>query len=65
MLKPSTEKPPLAPLESSEDEEEELLVKRARRKKQMAQSAKVQILTDYLYIPTDIGLTKFLGKLLA
>ena len=47
MIKPMTEKPPLAPLESSEEEEEEFLAKRAKIKKQMAQSAKVQVLTDY------------------
>ena len=41
IIKPATEKPPLAPLESSEEEEEELVSKRAKKKKQMAQSAKV------------------------
>ena len=61
-----SEKPPLTPLDSSEDEEEELLAKRAKRKKQMAQSAKVQVLTNYLYIPKNaenIGLTWLLGRL--
>ena len=53
MVKPTTEKPPLAPLESIEDDEEEFLAKRAKRKKQMAQAAKVEVLTDYLYIPTS------------
>ena len=53
MVNPTTEKPPLAPLESSKDEEEELLAKRAKRKKQMTKYAKMQILTDYLYIQTS------------
>ena len=54
LVKPITKKPPLAPLESIEEEEEELVSKRAKKNKQMAQSAKVQALTNYWYLHHNI-----------
>ena len=60
MVKPTTEKPLLAPLESSEEKEVELVSKRAKKNKQMTQSALVQALTDYRNLHNNlenIGLT--------
>ena len=62
MAKPTTEKPPLAPLESSEEEQEGLVSRRAKKKKQMAQSAKVSLLTNYWNTKNlkNIGLSYFM-----
>ena len=54
IVKPTTEKPPLAPLESSKEEEEGLVSKREKKKNQMAQFAKVQALTDYRHLHNNL-----------